>query len=201
MSKITSSANNHFKYITFKSRVYALSVNRDYSSVFDILIKKYLKNSSSKEKLNEIMFKMDIWDGNIHSDEFIELFFDSKLWKKFIINTGTINTSSIESLRKLIDLVFCVDCNYKSTTSSIKYDTNGINCTLNIFEKKSNFSSFFTGNQIGPLISSIPISNIKDYVASPDWIALRMINNEITIHGKFDSRIDDRIYNDFMRNY
>jgi hypothetical protein len=201
MNKITSSGNNHFKYIKSNSRLYALSMNNDYSVIFDILVKRYSGRVLAPGSLDRVMFEMDVWDGGEYSEEFIKLFFESNLWRKFIINTGTINSNSIESLYRFIDLVFCVDYNYGSTISKINYDKDGLNSTLNIFTKKSKLISYFGGGDYGDQISSIPISNIKDYVGSPDWIAIRMINNNIITHGKVDSRLNDQIYNDFIKNY
>jgi hypothetical protein len=136
----------------------------------------------------------------IQSKEYVDLFFNSDIWKKFIINPGTIKPNDPESHRKLIDLVFCVDYNQKSTVSKINFDENGVLSTLNIHETKNSFMSFFSEDSFGKLITSIPLSNVKDYVASPDWIAFRMINNTIYVHGKNDPRILDS-YLELFNNY
>ncbi len=201
MKYITTSGNGHFKYLNHNNRLYAISINRDTSPVLNIIKNKYFKPKSTRlSAVEESLFQDDMEADKIQSKEYVDLFFSSNIWKKFIINPGTIKFNDPESHRKLIDLVFCVDYNQKSTISKIKFDEDGVLSTLNIHEIKNSFMSFFSEDSFGKLIISIPLSNVKDYVASPDWIAFRMINNAIYIHGKNDSRILDS-YLELFNNY
>jgi hypothetical protein len=201
MKYITTSGNGHFKYLNHNNRLYAISINRDTSPVFNIIKNKYFKPKSTRlSVVEESLFQDDMEANRIQSKEYVDLFFSSNIWRKFIINPGVIKSNDPESHRRMIDLVFCVDYNQKTTISKINFDESGVLSALNIHEIKNSLMSFFSEDSFGKLIYSIPLLNVKDYVASPDWIAFRMINNTIYIHGKNDPRILES-YLELFNNY